>query len=184
MRPRRAAERGSARRSGSRSARRPCSGCRTRGRARGRSLRRAIGADAADEHLVGLRRVLRRRDVDDAAPTARAPRSAVACFGVSGRSSSIQTASACPTSTGTRTVVALIGRSGSSRILRVSARSFDSSSVSSPSQLQSIARLCSAGVLGAQLLHAAARPRRRPTGTSTRARARGPPPRAAASGRR
>ena len=51
-----------------------------------------------------------------------------------GRSSSTQTASECPTITGTRTHVAEIGRSGSSRILRVSARSFASSSDSSPSQ--------------------------------------------------
>src|SRR5206468_1812653 len=28
-------------------------------------LRRAVGADASDEHLIGLRRVLRRRNVDD-----------------------------------------------------------------------------------------------------------------------
>ena len=44
-------------------------------------LRRAVGADPADEHLVGLRRVARRRDVDDAAPTARRARIAVACSG-------------------------------------------------------------------------------------------------------
>ena len=72
-------------------------------------------------------------------------RSCVAWAGESGSSSSIQSASACPTTTGTRTVVALIGSSGSSRIFRVSARIFDSSSVSSPSQLQSIARSCSSG---------------------------------------
>ena len=66
---------------------------------------------------------------------------------------SIQTASAWPTRTGTRTVVALSGSSGSSRILRVSARSFDSSSVSSPSHVQSIARSCSAGGSARSCLH-------------------------------
>ena len=43
LRRRRAAGRAAARRSGSRSARRPCSGCRTRGRARGRSRRARSG---------------------------------------------------------------------------------------------------------------------------------------------
>ncbi len=47
--------------------------------------------------------------------------------------------------TGTRTQVAEIGRSGSSRIFRVSARSFASSSDSSPSHVQSITRSCSSG---------------------------------------
>ncbi len=47
--------------------------------------------------------------------------------------------------TGTRTQVAEIGRSGSSRILRVSARSFASSSDSSPSHVQSITTSWSAG---------------------------------------
>ena len=44
--------------------------------------------------------------------------------------------------------VALTGSSGSSRILRVSSRSFDSSSNSSPSKSQSIARSCVVGRLG------------------------------------
>ena len=57
--------------------------------------------------------------------------------------SSTQIASECPTSTGTRTHVADTGRSGSSMIFRVSATSFDSSSDSSPTQSQSITRLCS-----------------------------------------
>jgi hypothetical protein len=51
-----------------------------------------------------------------------------ACFADGGSSVSAQTASAWLISTGIRTQVALIGRSGSSTILRVSARSFDSSS--------------------------------------------------------
>ena len=62
-----------------------------------------------------------------------------------GLSNSAQIASECDTSTGTRTQVALTGRSGSSMILRVSARSFDSSSDSSPSHDQSIVRLWSLG---------------------------------------
>src|SRR5438445_4639577 len=62
-----------------------------------------------------------------------------------GCSVSTQTASAWPMSTGTRTQVALIGSSGNSRILRVSSRSLDSSSNSSPSKFQSIARFVSPG---------------------------------------
>ena len=71
-----------------------------------------------------------------------AARISVASSGRSGSSNSAQTASACPTITGTRTHVALIGRSGSSMILRVSSRSFDSSSNSTPSKSQSIRRSC------------------------------------------
>ena len=106
-------------------------------------LRGAVGADAADEHLVGLRRRARRRHVDDAHRRRAAQQLGRLLRRRAASSSSTQTASAWPTRTGTRTVVALIGSSGSSRIFCVSARIFDSSSVSSPSQLQSIARLCS-----------------------------------------
>ena len=62
-----------------------------------------------------------------------APRSAFASSGESFDSVSIQTVSAWPTITGTRTQFALTGSSGSSMILRVSSRSFVSSSNSSPS---------------------------------------------------
>ena len=72
--------------------------------------------------------------------------SSVARSGESGCSVSSQIASAWPTTTGTLTHVAWIGRSGSSMILRVSARSFDSSSNSSPSKSQSMRRSCSSGL--------------------------------------
>jgi len=74
-----------------------------------------------------------------------APSSSRARSGASGSSVSTQTDSACPIITGTRMQLTLIGSSGSSRILRLSARSFDSSSNSSPSKSQSIARSASPG---------------------------------------
>ncbi len=141
-----AVERG-ARRSGSRSARRPCGGCRSRGRARGRSPPRCRAG-------CGRRAPRPRRPLRPASGTTAgrgrgrsgaSRRISAASSGVSGRSSSTHTASECPTMTGTRTHVAEIGRSGSSRILRVSARSFASSSDSSPSHDQSITRSWSAG---------------------------------------
>ena len=71
----------------------------------------------------------------------------------SGSCVSSQTASAWPTSTGTRTQVALTGSAGSSRILRVSSRSFSSSSNSTPSKSQSMRRSFSSGDCAAQPLH-------------------------------
>ena len=165
----------------SRSARRPCAGCRSRGRVRGRSPRR-VAADAADEYVVDSRR-LPGTGTRRGGSTAPPPESRVACSAESGSSVSIQIASAWPTITGTRTHVAWIGRSGSSMIFCVSARSFDSSSNSSPSNSQSIRRSCSAGSsFASRSIAGRRRPRR--TGRSRRARARGRQPRAAASARR
>ena len=77
-------------------------------------------------------------------------------------------------------VVALIGSSGSSRILRVSSRIFDSSSVSSPSQRPVEAEVVLVRRLGPQPLHPLrARARDRLVGRDAHARA-GRPRRAAA----
>ena len=116
-------------------------------------LDRRVAADPADEHVVAAGGAARRRELLE--PDARRARRAsrVACSGESGCSVSSQTASAWPTSTGTRTHVALIGSSGSSRILRVSSRSFSSSSNSTPSKLQSMRRSCSSGDSAAEPLH-------------------------------
>ena len=150
--PGRCPRRGRARRSGSRSAPRPCGGCRSRGRARARcstvgSRRmRPTRTSSIPAALPGLGKSSTRTD-------GAASRSARACSAESGSSVSIQTASAWPTITGTRTQVAWIGRSGSSMILRVSARSFDSSSNSSPSKSQSMRRSCSVGRLVREPVH-------------------------------
>ena len=104
-----------------------------------------VAADPADEHVVAARRLAGRREVLDLRTLGAAASSPRACSAESGRSVSTQTASACPTSTGTRTHVALIGSSGSSMIFRVSARSFDSSSNSTPSKSQSMRRSCVPG---------------------------------------
>ena len=132
-------------RSGSRSAPRPCAGCRRRGRARVRSPR-------SDRDERG-RRVPRPCRSRPRAPGSRrvglldgSARRRSASSGESGSAVSTQTASAWPTATGTRTHVALTGRSGSSRILRVSSRSLTSSSNSTPSKSQSMRRRCSSGV--------------------------------------
>ena len=144
------------RRSGSRSAPRPCAGCRSRGRARGRSRspssRRmrptstssppAASAGSGSPAGAGRGRSAPRRGSRSRPRARAAPRT---------RPRSPPSGRRAP---GTRTHVALIGRSGSSRILRVSARSFDSSSDSSPSQVQSITRSWSAGGSAAEPLHA------------------------------
>ena len=107
-------------RSGSRSAPRPCGGCRSPGRARGRARpsgrggcarrarRRAPAALPGDGKSSTTHRRRRRRAAP--APARRAARPA----------NSTQIASAWPTITGTRTHVAWIGSSGSSMIFCVS----------------------------------------------------------------
>src|SRR6266540_5478409 len=102
-----------------------------------------------------------------------AARTSRARSGESGSSVSTQTACEWPTRTGTRAQVALSGSSGSSRIFRVSARSFDSSSDSSPSNSQSMTTFPSPGVCARSCsicgapapdteLYVATRTRRRP----------------------
>ena len=115
-------------------------------------LDRRVLADPADEHVVAARGAARRRELLERDPGAP-PRIEVACSAESGSRVSSQTASAWPTRTGTRTHVALTGSAGSSRILRVSSRSFSSSSNSTPSKLQSIRRSSSSGDCAAQPLH-------------------------------
>ncbi len=116
-------------------------------------LDRRVAADAADEHLVVPAPPCPASGSRRRAPTARR-RAARAPAPAGGRPRvSIQIASAWPTITGTRTHVAWIGRSGSSRIFCVSARSFDSSSNSSPSKLPVHAQVVLVLRLVAQPLH-------------------------------
>ena len=133
-----------ARRSGSRSALRPCAGCRRPGRARG--PRSTVGSRRSRPTSTSSRPAALPGDGKSSTTTdGAAPSNWRACSGERSSSNSAQTASAWPTMTGTRTHIAWIGRSGSSMIFWVSARSFDSSSNSSPSKLQSIRRSWSAG---------------------------------------
>ena len=112
-----------------------------------------IAADAADEHVVGLRP----RRAASASPASRThgrpPSSSCACSGESGSSRLDPDRFRMADQTGTRTHVALIGSSGSSRILRVSARIFDSSSDSSPSKSQSMREVVLARRLARSSLH-------------------------------
>ena len=141
-RRRRVRGRARAPRSGSRSALRPCAGCRSRGRARDRARPSGRGGSGRRARRRSPRALPGEGNsstrTDGAAASSSRARSAE-----SSSSNSTQIASAWPTITGTRTHVAWIGSSGSSMIFRVSSRSFDSSSNSSPSKSQSMRRSCS-----------------------------------------
>jgi hypothetical protein len=113
-------------------------------------LSRRIAAHASHEDLVDADGVSRVGTFSKRTPGASVS-SRTASSATSSSCVSTHTVSVWPTSTGTRTHVALIGSSGRSRILRVSSRSLDSSSNSSPSNPSREVAL--AGRRGTQLFH-------------------------------
>ncbi len=114
-----------------RSAPRPCGGCRWRRTVRGRVRPAPTGPDGCGRRTTGPGRP---RAAGSAGPPvrrrARRPRISVASAGVIGSANSAWMLSEWPVKTGTRTQVPATGRSGMCRILRLSLRSFCSSSVS------------------------------------------------------